>query len=41
MNDFLPIWENKIKFNNHKNLPNSLRCLIELVQVDVEKPAYF
>ena len=25
---FLPIWENKIKFNNHKNLPNSLRCLI-------------
>ena len=28
MNDFLPIWENKIKFNNHKNLPNSLRCLI-------------
>ena len=28
MNDFLPIWENKIKFKNHKNLPNSLRCLI-------------
>ena len=28
MNDFLPIWENMIKFNNHKNLPNSLRCLI-------------
>ena len=25
---FLPIWENKIKFNNHKNLPHSLRCLI-------------
>ena len=28
MNDFLPIWENKIKFNNHKNLPNSSRCLV-------------
>ena len=28
MNDFLPIWENKIKFNNNKNVPNSLRCLI-------------
>ena len=28
MNDFLPIWENKIKFNSHKNLPNSLRCRI-------------
>ena len=28
MNEFLPILENKIIFNNHKNLPNSLRCLI-------------
>ena len=28
MNYFLPIWENKIKFNNPKNLPHSLRCLI-------------
>ena len=25
---FLPVWENKTKFNNHKNIPNSLRCLI-------------
>ena len=26
MNYFLPVWEGKIKFTNHKNIPNTLRC---------------
>ena len=28
IHSIISYWENKIKFNNHKNLPNSLRCLI-------------
>ena len=28
MNDFLPIWDDKIKFNNHKNLPNSISLIV-------------